>query len=153
MTIFQLKLIRYVFTKLMQKTVGFIHHTPWLKGKQWKMVVNGWQMVGKYIMVCSKIRFVYQLQTFIGLVFFGTILTGNPWVFTIKLIGLSGWNCPIIQFYETVGKWWAPGLWISSRVWLGFIHLVETGWFRLGSCCWKKTENQWGYLYSYIYID
>ena len=32
--------------------------------------------------------------------FVGKILTGNPWVFTIKLVGLSGFNFPIIQFYE-----------------------------------------------------
>ena len=40
----------------------------------------------------------------IGLVLFGKILTGNPWVFTIKLIGVSSFNCPIIQFHEG----WCP---------------------------------------------
>ena len=32
--------------------------------------------------------------------FLGKIETGKPWVFTIKLFGLSGFNFPIIQFYE-----------------------------------------------------
>ena len=35
----------------------------------------------------------------------GKILTGNPWLFTIKLVGLSGKNFPIIQFYDGDGDW------------------------------------------------
>ena len=34
--------------------------------------------------------------------FHGKILTGNPWVFTIKFDGLSGSNFPIIQFYDII---------------------------------------------------
>ena len=41
--------------------------------------------------------------------FVGKILTGNPWVFTIKLIGVSGVNFPIIQFYDiTLEGWLLP---------------------------------------------
>ena len=37
---------------------------------------------------------------FNGLVGWENLKTGNPWVFIMKLIGLSGENVPIIQFYE-----------------------------------------------------
>ena len=50
-----------------------------------------------------------QEQMFNGLVLLGKSLP-ETMVFTIKLIGLSGFNFPIIQFYEVwekVGKvWW-----------------------------------------------
>jgi len=41
----------------------------------------------------------HSINHWIG--FVGKILTGNPWVFTIKKKGLSGFNFPIIQFYES----------------------------------------------------
>jgi len=35
----------------------------------------------------------------------GKIFTGKPWVLTMKLVGLSGENFPIIQFYDGDGDW------------------------------------------------
>ena len=47
----------------------------------------------------------------------GKILTGNPWVFTIKYtVGLSGVNFPIIQFYPgNLGDKYGKTPWVFRK--------------------------------------
>ena len=62
--------------------------------------------MGKYGKIWENDGKIWENINWIG--FHGKIFTGNPWflhVFTMKYIRLSGFNFPIIQFYEVRNYW------------------------------------------------
>ena len=72
----------------------FFHHRPSPKGTSLRP-----RLCGDLAMLERSSNWSWRIFHWIGTLL-GNILTGNPWVFTIKLLGLSGSNFPIIQFYE-----------------------------------------------------
>ena len=72
------------------------------------IVPNGSDQGGSGPGGSSRISLVGSRHFFHWIGFVGKILTGNPWVFTIKLIGLSGVNFPIIQFIQFDDFWGPP---------------------------------------------
>ena len=63
------------------------------------------------------VTFPIKQPIFNGLVE-GKILTGNPWVFTIKNYRLSGFNFPIIQFYDYIIKQISEAISFISNIFL-----------------------------------
>ena len=81
-------------------------------------------------------------------------LNRKPMVFTIKFIGLSGSNFPIIQFYEIPPQveniwiiiwksWWMGilhGNWLTTNL---YIYILVGGGFNYLEKWWS--ESQWGW--------